>query len=190
MTIYVFDEELSAATSFADGDVILVHDTSAGTKKYLTAALVRSQLDAGIVSTTATTLTVTATQHAGKTIHVASASPIAVTLPQATGTGNKYRFVLSVAATGTSHTISVANATDDFNGSLAIYDSSETAPAGTVIGFAATATDDRISLNGTTKAGTVGTVVEIVDVTTGLFSAFVRGAATGSYATPFDANVS
>lgn len=190
MTVYVFDQEMSAATDFADGDVMLVHDTSAGVKKYITAALMRSQLDAGIVNTTATTLSVTATQHAGKTVNVASASPIAITLPAATGTGNKYRFVLSVAATGTAHTIKVANTTDDFNGSLALFDSSETSPAGTVIGFAATATDDTISVNGTTKAGTVGTVIEIVDVTTGLFSALVRGAATGSYATPFSVSVS
>lgn len=187
MTIFVFDQELSAlGAAPADGDVMLVHDTSAGVKKYMTWANMRQGISA-IVSTTATTLSVTATEHANRTVVISSASPIAVTLPQATGTGDKYRFVLAVAATGTAHTISVGNATDDFNGSMAIFDTSATDI--TAIAFAATATDDRISLNGTTKAGTVGTVVEIEDVATGLFSAVVRGAATGSYASPFDANV-
>lgn len=189
-TVHNFNQEMSAiaASTLTEGDVLLVHDTSAGTKLYATVAQIREALDGAIVDTTATTLTVTATQHAGRTISVSSAAPIAITLPQATGTGHRYRFIIAVAATATGHTIKVANATDDFNGSIAIQDTSATDI--TCVAYAATATDDTITLNGTTQAGTVGTVIEITDVATGLFSAFVRGAATGSYATPFSASVS
>ena len=34
-TIYVFDQELSALTTGAADDKVLIHDTSAGTKKYI-----------------------------------------------------------------------------------------------------------------------------------------------------------
>jgi hypothetical protein len=57
------------------------------------------------------------------------------------------------------------------------------------LAFAATATDDTITLNGTTQAGTRGTTIELEDVEAGLWSVRVVGAATGSYATPFSATV-
>lgn len=170
----------------ADGDVLLVHDTSAGLKKSMSVGQLRSDLGS-VVATSATTLAVTAASHAGKTVVISSAAPLAVTLPQATGTGNRYRFVVTVAATATGHTVKVANATDNMAGSMAIFDTSATDI--TALAFAATATDDTITLDGTTKAGTVGTVIDIEDVKTGLFSVLVRGAATGSYATPFSATV-
>lgn len=37
-TIYVFDEEVSALTTVVSGDIVLLHDASAGTKKYATLA--------------------------------------------------------------------------------------------------------------------------------------------------------
>lgn len=114
-TIYTFHTECPAASDVATDDVLLVYDTSAGTTKRVSQSLLVSGA-AGVVDTTATTLTVTATQHAGKVITVSSTAPIAVTLPQATGTGNRYRFNLRAAATATSHTIKVANATDVMSG--------------------------------------------------------------------------
>lgn len=186
-TLFVFDEQLSALTAgdFADADVMPMHDTSAGVKKYVTVAAMRQNLSGGIVSTTATQLTVTAASHAGKTIVVSSAAPLAVTLPAATGTGSRYRFYIAVAATGTPHTIT-ALAGDVMQGGMAIFDTSATDI--TAIAFAATATDIKISLDGTTKAGTVGTVVELEDVATDKWAVLVRGAATGSYATPFSSS--
>lgn len=185
-TIYNFDEELTAATDFdSDDDVLLMIDASAKRAKKVSLDILREEMGA-IVSTTATTLTVSAASHAGKTIKVASAAPIAITLPAATGTGNKYKFVVTVAATATGHTIKCVG-TDDMEAGMAIFDTSATDI--TAIAFAATATDDTITLDGTTKSGVRGTVIEVEDIETGLWSVLVRGPATGSYATPFSATV-
>lgn len=184
-TIYVFNEELSAASDVADNDVFLIHDTSAGTKKYATWAQMRAEVG-GVVDTTATTLTVTAASHAGKVITISSAAPIAVTLPAATGTGNQYLFVVEVAATATTSTIKCVG-TDDYAGGLAIFDTSATDI--TAIAFAATATDDTITMDGTTRSGVLGTRIVMTDVITGHWSVLMTGPATGSYATPFSATV-
>ena len=188
MSIYTLDSETAlSAGGVADGDLFLVADASVDyAAKTITMDVLRSSMSA-IVATTATALSITKALHANRTVVINSAAPIAITLPQAIGSGDRYRFVVGVAATGTAHTIAVANATDNMNGGLAIFDTSATDI--TALAFAATATDDRISLDGTTKAGTVGTIVEIEDVKTGLFAVSVRGAATGSYATPFSAAV-
>lgn len=183
-TIYTFHQECTAATDAASDDVLLIYDTSAGRTKYVTqATLVQSA--AGVVDTTATTLTVTATQHAGKVVTISSAAPIAVTLPQATGTGNRYRFNVRVAATATAHTIKVANATDVMSGIVYCL----TTSTDNVIGYKTTATDDTISLNGTTKGGVVGDWIEIIDIKTGFFQVMASTAPTGTTATPFSATV-
>lgn len=184
-TIYVFHQECPAlAEPPATNDVLLVYDTSAGTTKRINADYLVGATSTP-VDTTATTLTVTASQHAGRTITVSSAAPIAITLPQATGTGNRYRFNIRVAATGTAHTIKVANATDVMSGMVVSHTTSSDA----VIAYVATATDDTISLNGTTKGGVVGDWYEIVDIKTGFFQVMGHAAPTGSYATPFSATV-
>jgi hypothetical protein len=183
-TIYTFHQECAAATDIATDDVLLVYDTSSGVTKKVAQGLLVSGA-AGVVDTTATTLTVTATQHAGKMITISSTSPIAVTLPQATGTGNRYRFNVRVVATATAHTIKVANATDVMSGIVyALTTSSDN-----VIGYKTTATDDTISLNGTTKGGVVGDWIEIIDIKTGFFQVMASTAPTGTTATPFSATV-
>jgi len=177
-TVHNFNQEMSAIATPAGDDVILGHDTSSGVKGTYTIG----QIAGGsglILDSTATQITITAASHAGRTLTLSAAASCAVTLPAATGTGNKYRMVVAVAATGTAHTISCVG-TDDMEGSIAIHDTSATDI--TAIAYAATATDDRITLNGTTQSGTRGTVIELQDVASGLWSATVRGAATGSYA--------
>lgn len=134
---------------------------------------------------TAATLVMNPAIHNGRTIYL-NATPIAVTLPQARGSGARYRFVVGVAATATQTTIAVANATDVMTGIVfAATTTSDNAEA-----FIASATSDTISLNGTTKGGVVGDVIEIEDVATGVFRVLGFTAPTGSEATPFSAAVS
>lgn len=185
-TVHNYNQEMSAISAPAADDLVLIHDTSAGVKGTATIAQIAGGSTGMILDSTATQITITAASHAGRTLTLSAAASCAVTLPAATGTGNKYRFVVAVAATGTAHTISCVG-TDDMEGSIAIHDTSATDI--TAIAYAATATDDRITLNGTTQSGTRGTVIELQDVATGLWSGLVRGAATGSYATPFSAAV-
>lgn len=170
--------------ALANEDSFAVRDASASANAESTMTQLRDYLT-GLVATTATQLTITAALHNMKTVRISSAAPIAIVLPQATGTGDRYRFVMGVVATGTAHTIKVANATDVMQG-YAYY---LTTSSDNVIGYKATATDDTISLNGTTKGGYVGDTVEIVDINTGVFQVNIIGNATGSTATPFSATV-
>lgn len=184
-TIYTFQSECpELAEAPAGGDVVLMYDTSAGRTKYVSASNLAGSPPA-VVATTATTLAVTAAAHAGRTVVINSTAAIAVTLPQATGTGNKYKFFIGVAATATSHTIKVANATDVMTG----YAFCVTTTSDNAEGFKTSATSDTVTLNGTTLGGVVGDTVEIEDVKTGVFSVRVCSAPTGTEATPFSAAV-
>jgi hypothetical protein len=182
MTIYAFYENAPVATSTSDSDILpLINGT---TLKQITARNVQlSGITA--IDTTATTLTITQATHGNKTVTISSAAPLAITLPQATGTGTKYRFVLTVAATGTQHTIKVANATDVMAG----YVFALTTASANVIGYGTTATSDTITLNGTTTGGVAGSQWEIEDVKTGIFRVMGFDAPTGTTATPFSATV-
>lgn len=138
-----------------------------------------------IVNTTATTLAVTAADHGGKIVTVNSAAPIAITLPAASGSGEKFTFVVGTDATATAHTIKVANTADAMTGVSVLA----TTATGEVTGFATTATDDTISLNGTTKGGCKGDRIEITDIATAVFEVKIFGRATGTVVTPFSASV-
>lgn len=166
-------------------DELAIWEASTGLAKKLTGAQILGGTG-GVVATTAgaTTLTITQAAHAGRTVVLNNTAPIAVTLPQATGTGSMYRFFVNAAATGTASTIKVANATDHMLGLSIVSTTSSTA-----LIWVATATDDTISINGSTKGGLVGDIIEIRDVATGVFAVETRFATTGAAATPFSATV-
>lgn len=160
------------------GDVLVLADGSA--------------LQTELTSATDATLTLSATAHAGRTVVLNRAGGITVTLPAATGTGNRYRLVVGTALSAASHIIQVASNTDYLRGvSLVSADDSSgavkawpTANTGTV------ATEsDTVTLDGSTKSGYVGTVVELEDIATAIFHVRIIGNATGTEATPFSAAV-
>lgn len=140
------------------------------------------------------TLSVTAASHSGRTILLDTAAGTVVTLPAATGTGNTYRFVVSVLATSASHKIQVANATDYFIG---LIFGARTDSGNATLGFAAVnsgtvaTNSDTITLNrSTTGSVNVGEYIEVRDIATAKW--LVRGelSATGAaFATPFSAAV-
>jgi hypothetical protein len=138
-----------------------------------------------VVALTAATA-LTRDVHAEKTIYLNSATGRAFTLPAATGTGAKYRFINGVTVNSGSHTIKVANATDIMIGNaITLQDGGDT-----MVGFECASDTDTITLNGTTTGGIKGDFIEIEDVANGVF--FVRAtlSATGTEATPFSATVS
>jgi hypothetical protein len=170
-------------------DELHIYDVSAGATGKVTVGNLLGGLG-GVVDTTATTLVVTAASHAGKTVTISSAAPIAVTLPQATGTGNKYRFNIRVTATATSHTIKVANTTDVISGVVHVQTTATTTDVAAIVAaFRTSATSDTVTLNGTTLGGDIGDWFEIVDIKTGFFQVHGNTKATGTYATPFSATV-
>lgn len=184
MSSYTVEYE-TAIDTVADGDLIRAYDLSGKDYNSISMQVLRAAMTGAVVDTTATSLTITAASHAGKLVTISSAAPAIITLPQATGTGNVYRFAFLVAATGTATTIKVANATDILTG----YVFCVTTSTDNAEGFKTTATDDTMSFNGTTKGGVVGDQVEIIDAATGKF--VVRGflAPTGTEASPFSASV-
>jgi hypothetical protein len=188
MSVYTIDSE-GAISAFTAGAEFDAYDADSSKRiKKVTGTQVLSFIQQNIgtvVDTTATTMTITAASHASKTVTISSAAPIAVTLPQATGTGNKYHFVLMVAATATQHTIKVANSTDVMQG----YVFALTTSSANVIGYGTSASSDTITLNGTTTGGVIGSEWFIEDVKTGFFQVHGRDAPTGTTATPFSATV-
>jgi len=140
---------------------------------------------------TASTATLGAT-HVGRTTVVNRAAGSTITLPAATGTGNKYRVIVGTTLTSGSLVVAVADNTDymrgfgllanDTDGSASNF---ETANTGTL------ATEsDTITLNRTTTGiGTIGDVIELEDIATDIWSVMVKAQANGTEATPFSAAV-
>lgn len=162
----VFDKGATARTGKATGTQV--------------AAYV-AQNNTAALNTTATSLTLTQAVHANRPITLSAAAPFAYVLPQATGTGAVYKFVVEVAATATASTIATGNSTDVLQGVSWCL----TTASANVVGYGTTATSKTITLNGTTKGGVVGDIIEICDVETGFFSVKIFASPTGTTVTPF-----
>lgn len=137
-----------------------------------------------LVDCTTATLAVTAAAHAGKTVLLDTTHTQTVTLPQATGTGNRYVFVVKTLGTDGSKIIQVANSTDVISGSAWVSNTQNTTDS-----FLTSASSDTITMNNTTQGGLVGAEIVIQDIATGVFSVRVQSGTTGNPATPFSANV-
>lgn len=133
------------------------------------------------VAVTASTLTLTAALHAGKTIVQNAAAGCAIALPAATGTGNLYRIYVKTTITSVGVVISATPLTDIFTGMAWVMSDNSQA----VLAYLPAATDNTITLNGTTTGGYAGHLLEFRDVVSGIWSVESFGKATGTEATPF-----
>lgn len=117
-----------------------------------------------------------------------------VTLPAATGSGARFRFLVSVLATSNSHKIQVANNADFMIG---IINGTRVDSGNAVLGFAAVnsgtvaTNSDTITLNRTTTGSvSVGEWVDVEDVAANTWGVNGLLSATGAaFATPFTAAV-
>jgi len=145
-----------------------------------------ADLTGRVVAITATGA-VTEVLHEGRELYVTGTAANTQTLPEATGSGARYRFVIGeVNTNGT--VIVVADTTNaNFIGSVNILDLDLTAQGG----YGAPANCDTITLNGTTTGGALGDTIELVDVATDVWMVFGQlQVPTGSnIATPFSAAV-
>lgn len=145
-----------------------------------------------ITSATAATLAVTQAAHDGRTIVLNRAGGVTVTLPTATGSGARFRFTIGTALSAASHVIQVADGTDYMRGGLVSKDDGS---ASTVIAWATSnsgtlATEsDTITLDGSTKGGLLGDLIEIEDIGTDLWRVSGFTKSSGTEATPFSAAV-
>jgi hypothetical protein len=123
----------------------------------------------------------------GKTVLLDTATGSTVILPASSGSGRKFKFIVTTLATTNSHVVKVANSTDTMQGIIVFADTDGTAA---VNAFAATATQDTITLNRSTSGSvSLGEWFEVEDYTSGKWH--VRGSLsnTGAPATPFSASV-
>jgi hypothetical protein len=187
-TIANFDEEFAAitATALKSIDVLPIHEGSSNTKKQITGAQAKAEdyIAAG------SALTLVAATHGGKIIKLDTLAGSTVTLPAATGSGVKFRFVISVIPTSNNHKVQVANASDTMAG--VVFGLSDD-PA-TMKGWLASGTggggSDTITLNRSTTGGTaVGEYIEVADFALNLWTITGCIAQTGTEATPFSAAV-
>lgn len=136
------------------------------------------------------TLTASATLnrkvHAGAIVNASAAAGMTLTLPASTGKGDKYTIRVHTTVTSNNLIIQVANATDVMTGGAWLAQDA----ADTVVMFEAASTSDTITMNGSTKGGIKGDLIELVDAAAGEWQVRVMGSATGTEATPFSAAVS
>lgn len=186
MSTYIINSE-PETTDIADADELLVYDASALVTKKVGADVLRQYSNSGVVEITASDA-ITPSEHGGRTVTLNALAGETLTLPAATGTGNVYRFVVTVTVTSNDYIIQVANATDEFVGTLlqTDVDTSDTLasyPALDADGF------DTITMNGSTTGGIMGDIIEVIDVATGKFQISGHINSTGVVATPFSAAV-
>lgn len=145
-----------------------------------------TSLQGAPINVTAATLTVTQAAHANRVVTLSRAAGIALTLPAATGTGNKYTFEVLTTVTSNTTTITtgVTGASSDAYAGNAI----QTGSAGATTSFPATpgsGGSDVITLNGTTTGGFAGDIIELTDTGAGNWMLRMTTRITGTAATPF-----
>ena len=144
---------------------------------------------ASVVTGGGATLTITEALHGDRIIVIGKTDGEIVTLPAATGTGNKYTFIISVKATSNANIIKVANATDVFDGSQAIGRDADGEGA-TGYTWGAETADDTLTMDGAATGGKVGDRIEVIDYKAGFFSVIAHlNQSGGAEATPFSATV-
>lgn len=121
-------------------------------------------------------VTITEREHANRPLLLDAAAGFAITMPQATGTGNVYSFYVTTTITSVGTTITAA---DTYDGVALVA----TDTGGLVM--PTTAGDNTITLDGTTTGGVVGGQIIITDVETDAFHVRAWLPSTGAESTPF-----
>lgn len=141
----------------------------------ITAPVVNQAMIAG-----GSALTLTAAAHDGKTIALDTAAGTTITLPAATGSGMRFCFVVTVAATSNQHRINVVG-NDAFFGGIAQGNDTDN----TTVTWPTAADADQINMSGTATGGFKGAKYCIEDVVTDGWSVIGESDASGTEATPF-----
>jgi hypothetical protein len=175
------------------GSPVQVADTSGnlfhvGTQVTATAAELNRAADisARVVTSSATALSLTVTEHAERILLVNSNSTVAntFTLPTATGSGAKFTIINNIAQTQGSVVVAANGTTDVMNGAAFVFGTTEE----TARSFATSATSDKITLNNTTSGGeNPGDVIECVDSAANTWTVTCHLGGSGTLATPFSA---
>jgi len=176
-------------TTAATNDAVLMLDASDNYKpKWADATNVKELMGldpaSRIVTTTATSLGLTVTQHAERIVLVNTNSTVAntFTLPVATGSGNRFTIINNIVQTqGT--VVVAANGTDILTGKAKAFDTTAVTAQAEV--FKTSATSDKISFNLTTTGGLGYDTVVAFDISANTWLVDVEYLGSGNLATPF-----
>jgi hypothetical protein len=133
-----------------------------------------------VITSTATTLTLTSA-HYGSLIRMNAASGNqAVTLPSSSGSGGAIEFVITTAVGGGTLTIT-SPGSDRMQGRAITTDDT----ANLVEGFEDGGDANTFTLNGTTTGGLVGDTIKVIDISSGRWQLNAVLANTGTPSTPW-----
>ena len=145
-----------------------------------------------VVTLTATDA-ITQAEHAGRILlmgEVGGDAACTFTLPAATGSGDEYKFIVSVVNTS-NYVIKVADATDTIDGSVVVTNDTTAGGTASLISWPTVAASDTITLDGTTTGGVnIGDYILLTDIATNQYTVSGLLNASGTEATPFSASVS
>lgn len=133
-----------------------------------------------IVNVTASTLTLSKLSHDNKIVTINAAAGCAVTLPAATGSGNRFEIHINTTITSNTTTFTRAGSDTMFGRAIMATDNA----SDVVVAFEA-AGSSVITLNGTTKGGTKGDKIFLTDTGSAIWQVECFLTGTGSEVTPF-----
>ncbi len=139
---------------------------------------------AQVVSLTATAA-ITQALHEGRILLVSGTAAAAYTLPEATGSGDRYKFIMNQVNTNGTTFVAADTTNASYQGKINNLDVDSNAATAY---FTATAGGtDTVTLDGTTKGGQIGDFVEFIDIGTDSWhvSGEVRCPAGSNVASPF-----
>lgn len=137
------------------------------------------------INVTSATLTLTKEAHSGTVITVNRAAGSTLTLPASAGDGSIFEIFVGTTITSNNLIVQVANSSDIMSGvAWQAADGGSTSNA-----WETGASDDTITMDGSTKGGIKGDRIVLKDVSANVWAVSIFGAATGTEATPFSAAV-
>lgn len=183
-TIHNINGDLPAATAvLQSGDYVPVYSSADGVSKKMSGTLLGAGTG-GVVVTTATTVSLSATVHGNKllVINTNNSAGCAVTLPAATGTGIKYEIINGITQTQGSITV-VRSGSDVIGGRQLSMDSTAVATHQNVF---VTTTATTMTWNRTTTGAALNhDHVTLWDAAAGVWKLLSEATTSGDDATPF-----
>jgi len=144
-----------------------------------------------VYNASASTLTITSKEHANKIINLNRAAGVTVTLPIATGSGDKYTFIVGTAPTSNAHTLNFSTNGNTIEGAAVGISDDDASPdvsgQGIMYSWNAETNDDTITMSGTTTGGKLGDRVEVEDYGALKYHVYGYLLQSGTEATPFSA---
>ena len=177
-------------TASRSNDNLELSATGTGGVNILSTAILSGSLTQAVHTFVATDA-ITSAEHAGRILllgEVGGNADVVLTLPDATGSGNVYEFIVTVTMASNTYKIVCPDADNTITGQIQYLDEDGTSAAS----FPTVAASDTITLNGGTQGGLVGDTLTLIDIAADkwMVKGLMRVAAGANPATPFSAAVS